>query len=136
MANVLVLRKADKTIHIVPVDQEAFYKAQNNRLPVNDRMGLEIMDEEEAIKLSWYDKDYKSAADANASLREQEDKIAELEARLSALQGGVKQETAVEKISRINEAATIESVNEILGEDSRATVKSAAEARISALQVK
>ena len=50
MANVLVLRKADKTIHIVPVDQEAFYKAQNNRLPVNDRMGLEIMDEEDNVE--------------------------------------------------------------------------------------
>lgn len=87
MGDVLVIRKSDKTIHIVPVDQEAFYRSQNNRLAANDKMGLEVMDEEKALALGFFDKSYKGASEANANLREKDDKIAELEAKLKALQG-------------------------------------------------
>ncbi|WP_346236752.1 hypothetical protein ABDK00_014045 [Niabella insulamsoli] len=135
MANVLVVRKTDRTIHVVPVEQEAFYKSMNNRLKANDRMVLEVMSEEEAKKLPFYDKNFKGAGAANAEIREKDERIAELEQRLAALQGGGKsEETAQEKIARINAATSLEDVILITGDDERKTVKDAAEKKAASFQ--
>ncbi len=104
MANVLVVRKKDRTIHVVPMANRANLMAYNNRQPVADRYKLEVMDEEEAKKLPFIDRDYVSASDAQVLLKdakselsEKDAQIAELEARLAALQTSASEDTKTAK---------------------------------------
>lgn len=131
MAKVLVIRKPDRTVHQVPVSNKAKILGYNNRLPQKDQWRIEEMDEKEAAKLPYIDKDYVTAADAQEKLKEKDNQIKDLEARLKALTSKQAPETATNKIAQIQAAKTAEDVNAILGDDDRKTVKVAAEKMIA-----
>ncbi len=142
MSKILVIRKPDRTIHKVPLQNKATLMAFSNKLPDGQKWTFEEMDEKEAEKLPFIDPAFVSAANAQSKLKELEGqsaekdaKIKELEAQLAAMKGGNngagdktadKPEKAEAKIERINAAATAEEVAEILGDDARKSVMDAA----------
>lgn len=142
MSKVLVIRKTDKTIHQVPIENKARLMAYSNRLPVGQKWSFEVMDEKDAKDLPFFDKDFVTGGEAVLKLKSLEEsaatkdaKIAELEAMLSALNGGAAKtvETALEVIAKINAATTPEDVKAILGADDRKTVLDAAAKKIGSL---
>lgn len=97
MAKVLVIRKTDKTIHKVALQNKAALMSYSNRLPLANRWKFEEMEEEEAEKLPFIDDSYVTAGEAQSKVKELEainddkdNKIKELEARLAALDAGAK----------------------------------------------
>ena len=136
MAKVLVIRKTDKTIHKVALDNEARLRAFSNRLPEGQRWKFEGMEEEEADKLPFIDESYVTAAEAQdkakvleITVTEKDAKIAELEALLAAKNAPL--ETAETLIVKINAALTEEEVKVIAGADVRKTVIDAAAKKIA-----
>ena len=146
MAKVLVIRKTDKTIHVVPLENKAVLQAFSNRSKLGWK--FEEMEEEEAKDLPFIDKDYVTAAEAQnivksleVANKEKDDEIDELRKKLAALQGGGSENagsgssgTAKELIEKINAATTAEKVTTLLGSDERVTVKDAADKKLAALQ--
>jgi len=95
MAKVLVIRKTDKTIHKVPLENKAALMAYSNRLPAGQKWSFEEMDEKEADKLPFIDDSYVAAADAvskvktlEGELNEKDEKIKELLAQLAEKESG------------------------------------------------
>ncbi|MEO9145087.1 MAG: hypothetical protein ABI237_05970 [Ginsengibacter sp.] len=88
MATVLVVRKPDRTIHKVPIENKAKIMGYNNRLPRRDQWNIEEMDEEEADKLPFHDANYVTSGDAQTKIKQKDDQIKELEARLALLTAG------------------------------------------------
>lgn len=131
MAKVLVVRKPDRTIHQIPMSNKAKVLGYNNRLARRDQWQIEEMDEEEAAKLPFFDTNYVSPAEAQSKIKEKDDKIKELEAKLALLNANQPAETATDKIARINAAESAEAVTAILGNDDRKTVKDAADKMIA-----
>jgi len=91
MAQILVVRKPDKTIHKVPLNNKAALMGYSNRLPSGQKWKFEEMEEEEAEKLPFIDESYVTAAEAQDKAKELEitvskkdAKIAELEALLAS----------------------------------------------------
>jgi hypothetical protein len=143
MAKVLVIRKTDKTVHVVPMTNKATLMSYNNRLPETEKWKFEEMDEDEAAKLPFIDESYVTAAEAQDKVQElatvvseKDAKILELEAQLAALNAGAVNaaETAVSKIAKINAAETAEEVATILGDDVRVTVVEAATKKTASFQ--
>lgn len=103
MSKVLVVRKTDKTIHIVPIENLSRLQSFNNRLPNEQKWIFEEMDAEEASKLPFLDQTYTTGTEAVSKVKslqaENESKdnlIAELEAKLKALD---KQSTAKQNLN-------------------------------------
>ena len=143
---VLVVRKPDATIHVVPVANQVALQAHSNRL--KEKWSFELMDEDEANKLPHIDPNYIKPADAMLQVKDlktdnelKEARIKELEALLAGKNGGDNSGSqtplnATEAIAEIKKTETVEAVNAILGADTRKTVKDAAEARIKELEAK
>ncbi len=136
MAKVLVIRKTDKTIHKVAIENKATLMAFSNRLPAGQQWKFEEMEEDEAEKLPFIDNSYVTAAEAQDKAKELESvvtekdaKIAELEALLAAKNAPI--ETAEALIVKINAALTEEEVKTIAGADVRKTVIDAASKKIA-----
>lgn len=136
MAKVLVIRKTDKTIHKVPVENKATLLAFNNRLPEGKKWIFEEMEEEEAEKLPFIDENYVTAAQAQDKAKqlegivtEKDARIAELEALLAAKNAPI--ETAEALIAKINAAQNEDEVKLIAGSDIRKTVIDAAAKKIA-----
>lgn len=92
MAKVLVVRKPDRTVHVVPISNKALLMGLNHRLPVTHKMKFEEMEEKEALKLPFFDENFVSPAQAQekvkemqGELNEKDSTIAELQAKLTAL---------------------------------------------------
>lgn len=86
MGKVLVIRKADKTIHKVPLGNKAALMAYNNLQPENVKWKMEEMDEDEAEKLPFIDENYISAADAQQKAKELEATVSEKDAKIAELE--------------------------------------------------
>lgn len=150
----LVVRKPDRTVHVVPLGNKSYLQAQNNRLPADKRLRFEEMDEEEALKLPFFDENYISPSAAQDKLKvvendllEKDTRIAELEAKLAEMeqrqakgaentqkQGGTI--TAVELIDQIGKEENVDVVKALLDGETRKTVIDAANKRISELESK
>ena len=138
MAKVLVIRKTDKTIHRVPVQNKAALMAHNNRSKLGWK--FEEMDEEEANNLPFIDPNYVTAAEAVKKVdvlekanAEKDNQIKELQEKLQALQNSGNsasdQATAAEKIEQIKSAQSVEAVDVLLINETRSTVLAAGEKR-------
>lgn len=147
MANVIVIRKQDRTIHKSPLANKAFLQAYNNKLPENQKFGIEEMGEEEASKLPYIDESYvtageaqKKAAQLEGTVSEQAQLIEQLKAQIAAAgtggTGNHVQLNAVDTIAKIKSATTKEEVLTILGNDERKTVKDAADEMIASFETK
>ncbi len=141
MVKVLVIRKTDKTIHKVAIENKATLMAFSNRLPAGQQWKFEEMEEEEAEKLPFIDDSYVTAAEAQdkakvleVAVSEKDAKIAELEALLAAKNTTPVQLKAEEVIEKITKATTVDEVKILLGDDVRVTVKKAADAKIAELE--
>ena len=133
---VLVVRKTDKTIHVVPLSNKATLMSLNNR----SKLGwtIEEMDEDEAAKLPFIDENYVTPAEAQkivvkmeATISEKDAEIEKLKALLAEKEGGGsgKKENVGVVVEKINLATTAEEVDKIVGDDDRAGVLKAAEAK-------
>ncbi len=134
MAKVLKITKPDKTVHVVPVSNLAFYQAYNKRQ--KQQWKIEQIDEKDAKDLPFKDETYVTGNEAVAKLSEAQKEIAALKEQLAAkqtTQAPVKY-SAVDAIALIEVAKTVEQVNAIVGDDERATVKKAAEKKIEELE--
>lgn len=150
MGKVLVVSKTDRTRHVVPLDNKAILMGMNHRLPATHKMKLEVMEEEEALKLPFIDPNYISPAHAQdklkeveGELQEKDSQIAELQAQIDALtkQQSTKTDpakplTAPEAIEAIGKAETVEAAKAFLENESRVTVVAAATKRIAELEAK
>jgi hypothetical protein len=136
MAKVLKITKPDKTIHVVPVSNLAFYQAQNKRLKAGMKWKLDQIDEKDAKDLPFKDEDYITGNEAAAKLTEAQKEIAALKEQLAAKNSAQPQQkySAVEAIALIEVAKTVEQVEAISKDDDRATVRKAAEKRIEELE--
>jgi hypothetical protein len=141
MAKVLVIRKTDKTIHKVALANKSRLMAFNNRQPEGKKWSFEEMEEAEAEKLPFIDENYVTAAEAQdkakeleIAVTEKDAKIAELEAMLAAK--NAPQEKAELVIEKISKAVNEKEVSEIVGEDTRKTVLTAATEKIASLAKK
>jgi hypothetical protein len=160
MAKVLKITKTDKTIHVVPMTNKAFYQAFNNRQPADKRWKLEEIDEKDAKDLPFIDDTHVTPAEAvvkNQKLQNENEAMAEriraLEAQIAAnskqapdakLPNGSgqnpstttpPQKTALEVIALINAASEVAQVEALIAGDERKTVLDAAEKRKTALAV-
>ena len=86
MATVLVIRKPDKTIHKVPLDNKAALISYNNRLPAGLKWKFEEIEEEEAMKLPFIDESYVTVAEAQDKANEFADTINRQAERLKELE--------------------------------------------------
>lgn len=145
MSKVLKITKPDKTIHVSPMFNKARITAHNNRLPADKKMKIEVIDEEEAKKLPFIDKDYVTGSEAQVKVGQLQSTVAEKDAeieRLKALLAGqgagtgtaAPKQSAVEVIALIEAANSVDQVNALANGDERATVKKAAEKRIAELE--
>ncbi len=157
MGKVLVIRKPDRTIHSVSMNNKATLMAFSNRLPVGQKWKFEEMDEEEAAKLPMIDPNYVSAGEASVKLtqlesesKEKDAEIEELKKQLAAMQAGgtpaaaaenvanvteptVVKGTVAETVAKINMATTIEDVNKLAAGDDRKGVIDAAQKKVASL---
>lgn len=152
MGKVLVVRKPDRTVHVVPLNNKALLMGMNHRLPVSHKMKFEEMEEKEALALPFFDENYVSPAlaqeklkEVEGDLKEKDSKIAELEAQLAKLLAAqqpdkaddAKPATAPEIIEAIKAAKTIEEVKAYATEgETRTTVLNAITKRIAELEAK
>lgn len=139
---VLVVRKNDKTIHVLPIENKASIESYNNRQSPANKWKIELMDADEAKKLPFVDENFVTAADAISQAQQLKTVVAEKDARLLELEAQLaeykkaqepKQLTAQEVVDKINEATTPEQVNEIADGDTRKTVIDAASKKIESL---
>lgn len=93
MSKVLKITKPDKTVHVVPTSNHAFYLANNNRLPEGAKWKIEEIEEEQAKDLPFIDESFVTPLEAQAKVadlqKESEEKdkeIEELRAKLDAIQ--------------------------------------------------
>jgi Na+-translocating ferredoxin:NAD+ oxidoreductase RNF subunit RnfB len=142
MSKVLKITKADKTTHIVPVTNKAFYQAQNNRLPADKKMKIEEISEDEARKVPFIDNDHITGSEAvvknlelQKSLEDKDAEIAALKAKLAGVSAPTPPKaTATEVIELINAATSVDQVEALVAADDRKTVKDAADKKIAALK--
>lgn len=134
---VLKITKPDKTVHVVPINNKAFYLAHNNRLPAEKKWKLETIDEEDAKGLSFIDESFvtpleavKKVEDQAKTLLEKEGKIAELEAELSAKKAG---KLPADLVISLVATATAEQIEQLTKDDDRKTVKEAVTKRLAEL---
>lgn len=142
MAKVLVIRKTDKTIHKVNLNNKATLMAYNQRSKLGWK--FEEMEEEEANKLPFIDESYVTAAEAQtkvkqleAATEEKDAQIAALQAQLAALNGGggtIVSLTAIEVIEKIKAATNADEVNTLLGNDERKSVQEAASKKLASFE--
>jgi hypothetical protein len=137
MSKVLKITKPDKTVHVVPKSNHAFYLAQNNRLPADKKWKIEEIDEEEAKGLKFIDESFvtpleavKKVEDQAKALVERDSKIAELEAELSAKKVG---KLPADLLISLIATASKEQIEQLTKDDERKTVKEAAEKRLTEL---
>lgn len=150
---VLVVRKTDRTVHVVPLGNKSILMGMNHRLPATHKMKLEIMNEDEALKLPFIDENYVSPAHAQdklkvveGELQEKDSQIADLQAKIDALMAAqnvtktneaTKPLTAAELIDAIGKAETVEAAKAYLVEgETRVTVINAIQKRIAELEAK
>jgi hypothetical protein len=152
MAKVLKITKADKTVHVVPMVNKAFYQAYNNRQPVSKKWKVEEIDEEDAKNLPFIDESHTSPLEAvqkvsklQASLADKDAEIEALKAQLASKSGAspdaddstgtaeTPTQTATDKIALINAATTVEQVQALLEGEQRSTVLKAGAKKVSTL---
>lgn len=85
MANVLKITKADKTVHVVPTANKAFFQSFNNRLPHGAKWKIEEIDEKEAKGLPFIDEDYVTGAEATVKVDELKGQLSEKDQQIEAL---------------------------------------------------
>lgn len=146
MAKVLVVRKTDRTVHVVPIGNKHGLMALNNRLPVDMRMKFEEMEKEEALKLPFIDENYISPFAAQDKLKVVEGDLAEKDQQILALQAkidalmkgdsstsGPRALSAIETVELIGKAKTAKEVTAFLENESRKTVIDAISKKLSEL---
>lgn len=138
MSKVLKITKPDKTVHVVPITNKAFYLAYNNRLPAERKWKLEEIDEDQAKNLKFIDESFvtpleavKKVEDQAKAIVEKEGKIAELEAELSAKKAG---KLPADLVISLIATASKEQVEQLVNGDDRKTVKEAAATRIAEIE--
>lgn len=100
MSKILVVRKPDQTIHQIPLENKAALMAFNNRLPVGLRWKLEEMDEKDAAKLPYYDKDYVTAENASKKIEAKDKELAAKDAKLKELEDKLAALTAAQESTK------------------------------------
>lgn len=137
MTKVLKITKPDKTVHVAPLATKSRVQAYNNRLPANLKWKIEEVEEEEAKKLPFIDKNYVSGAEAQVKVSElqkesavKDTKIAELEAELAAKKAG---RLPADLLVSLLATASKEQIEVLIKDDDRKTVKEAAEKRLTEL---
>jgi hypothetical protein len=141
MATVLVIRKTDKTIHKVALENKARLMAFSNRLPEGQKWKFEEMDEKEADKLPFIDESYVTAAEAQDKAKELEGVVSEKDAKIAELEKllaakNAPAETAEPVIVKILSAENAEEVNKISEGDTRKGVIEAAAKKIASFEKK
>lgn len=147
MAKVLKITKSDKTVHVVPMTNKAFYEAYNRRQKGDKKWKLEEIDEEDAKNLKFIDDTHVTPVEATKKLEEKDAEIAALKAKLAKLSGN---EAPVDNDAYVNESAPFkkatevieliaastseEQVNTLISGDTRKTVIDAADKKIAALK--
>lgn len=143
MAKVLKITKSDKTVHVVPLTNKAFYEAYNRRQKGDKKWKLEEIDEEDAKNMKFIDETHVTPVEATKKLEEKDAEIAALKAQLEALagagadtgaNGAAPQKKANEVIELIAAATSEEQVNTLIAGDTRKTVIDAADKKIAALK--
>lgn len=146
MGKVLVVRKADKTVHRVPLANKPALMAMNNTAPAGQKWSFEEMDEEEAKKLPFIDENYVTGAEAVKKLEEvskesdaKDEIIRQLKEELAGKSGTISvpkqgQDDLETVISKINAAKSEDEVKTILGTDDRKEVKDAAKKKIASFK--
>lgn len=140
----LKITKHDKTVHLAPVSTKNKLNAQNRLQPAGKQYKIEEvwLTDEEVEKMPRIDNSYVPSAGNNElallkKINESKDvEIEQLKAQLT--ESGPKviippNISAAELITLINNATSIEEVNELLGSDTRISVSKAAEAKKATL---
>jgi hypothetical protein len=136
MSKVLKITKTDKTVHVVPTDNLAFYQAYNNRLPQEQRWKLEEIEEKDAKDLPFIDESFVTPLEAQAKVGDlqkdldaKEKEIEDLKAKLEEKPATQPKFPAEMLVNLISVATTLEQVEALSKDDKRATVIAAAEKR-------
>jgi Na+-translocating ferredoxin:NAD+ oxidoreductase RNF subunit RnfB len=136
----LKITKPDKTTHIVPAQNKAYYQKRNRLAKKDDQWKIESISEEEAKNVAFIDENYVTGAEAVAKaeklegvVSQKDDEIAQLKKQLAELSGGPKY-SAAQAIALISVAKTAEEVDDVAKGDDRTTVKDAAKERKAELK--
>lgn len=135
---VLKITKPDKTVHVVPKDNLAFYQGYNNRQPEGSKWKIDEIEEEEAKNLPFIDPNHLTGAEAQSKVADltkvAEEKDAEIEALKAELaakkSGKLPADVAISLIA----TATEEQIAVLIKDEERKTVKDAAEKRLAELK--
>lgn len=93
MGKILVIRKPDRTIHKVALENKPALMSFSSRLSAGQKWKFEEMEEEEAAKLPFIDNNYVSPAEAQDKLSEAQREVALLKKQLAdALKKAAEQE--------------------------------------------
>ncbi|MEX6689221.1 hypothetical protein QTN47_17055 [Danxiaibacter flavus] len=140
MADVLKITKQDKTVHVLPVSNKAFWLGYNKRMPTDRKVKIEVIDEEEAKGLPFYDKSHVSASDALAKLdilekegKQKDELIEKLQAQLAASNKTAPTASATDMIEKIKAATNADEIRLLMEGEERKTVTDAANKRIAEL---
>lgn len=145
MSNKLLkITKSDKTVHVVPIVNKAFYQAYNKRQKPGKKWKIEEINEEDAKNIPFIDESFvtpmeaaQKLEDATKAISDKDARIAELEALLAQKNGGEEKAPdlkAAEKVELIKAATSVDQVKEIAGTDTRKSVIDAAAKRIAELE--
>jgi hypothetical protein len=143
MSKVLKITKTDKTVHVVPTDNLAFYQAYNNRLPQEQRWKLEEIEEKDAKDLPFIDESFVTPLEAQAkvgdlqkdieakaqAIADREKEIEDLKAKLEEKPAPQPKFPAEMLVNLISVATTLEQVEALSKDDKRTTVIAAADKR-------
>lgn len=141
MAKVLKITKSDKTIHVVPLTNKAFYQGYIRRLPADKKWTMEVVNESEVVNHPFIDESFVTPLEGATKAKELQKVLSEKDAEIESLKAllaaqnniDAPKKTAAEVIELIAAATTVEQVQALSKDDDRATVKKAAEKRIDEL---
>ncbi len=86
MSKILVVRKSDKTVHRVTLDNKALLMNYSNNLPAGEQWKFEEMDEAAANKLEAIDESYVTAAEAQMKAKDLQKDLTAKDAMIAELQ--------------------------------------------------
>ncbi len=159
---VLKITKPDKTTHVVPVANKAFYLSYNNRLPGDQKWKIEEVDEESVKDLQFIDETHVTPAEAVVKTKELQTQLNAKDAEIEQLKKllaekagsnapvvnepsappastppaatGTAPKPKVEDVIALIQAATsVDQVKALIKDDERVKVNQAAERKIKEL---
>lgn len=141
---VLIVTDYSGVMHITPMANKSFYQSRNVVVKDKKFTFREHFTEEEALKFvadnQGIDPNFVTPAKVQQTIASKDEEIALLKEKLAAMENSgnkageaLVKDKAVEVITKIQAAQSINEVNEIVGDDTRKTVIDAANNRIAEL---